>query len=101
MATTTGTSSSCMGLISGSGNSSSCLTLATGKHLAGELQILPGLALVRRRAQQISRVVGHDQGHTRFAKDMNLLPQTAKRYVSAQQILGGYSPYHQHDFRFQ
>src|SRR5258708_2188295 len=65
MATITGTSSSCMGLISTEGNSTSCLTLDTLADLAGEFQILPRLALVGRRAQQIGGVTSHAQRHFR------------------------------------
>src|ERR1700733_3134244 len=101
MAAMTGMSSSFMGLISTLANATSSLTLDTGTHLAREFQILPGLALIGRRAQQISRVIGDDQGHGRCAKSMNLLAQSAQRLVGAKQVLRGNSPDGQHDFGFQ
>src|SRR5882757_614031 len=101
MAAMTGMSSSFMGLISTRANSTSSLTLDTGAHVAREFQILPGLALIRRRAQQISRVIGDDQGHGRSAESMHLLAQTAERLVGVKQVLRGDSPYGQHDLGFQ
>src|ERR1700690_704349 len=92
MATTMGTSSSFMGLISGAGNSCSCLTLATGEHLASEFQIFPRFALFRRCAQQVGRMIGNDQWHARCSERVNLLPQTAEGDVRAQQIVGGDAP---------
>src|ERR1700684_373524 len=78
MATITGTSSSCMGLISTEANSTSCLTLDTRAYLTGEFQILPRFALVGRRAQQVARVIGHDQRHLGKSEAMHLLPQPAQ-----------------------
>src|SRR5450631_1013120 len=101
MATTTGTSSSWMGLISGAGNSSSCLTLDTGEHLASEFQIFPCLALVRRCAQQVGRMIGNDQWHARCSERVDLLPQPAEGDIGAQQFLRGDAPDAQHDLRLQ
>src|SRR5580704_13219990 len=98
MAAMTGMSSSFMGLISTLANSTSSLTLDTGAHLAREFQILPSLALVGRRAQEISRMIGDDQGHGRGAESMHLLAQTAQRLVGVKQVLRGDSPNGQHDF---
>src|ERR1700736_794633 len=101
MATITGTSSSCMGRTSTGANSTSCLTLDTRTYLAGELQILPRLALVGRRAQQVGRVIGHDQRHLGEPEAVYLLPQSAQSQVRAQQILRRDAPHGQHDFRLQ
>src|SRR5882757_1914296 len=101
MLTTTGTSNSCMGRSSGSGNSSSRVTLATGKYLARKFQIFPRFALLRRRAQQVGRVISHDQGDAGCAEYMDLLAQSAELRVGPQQILRGDAPDHQHDLRSQ
>src|SRR5882672_2618986 len=101
MATMTGTSSSCMGLISTEANSTSCLTLDTRAYLAGELQILPCFALVARRAQQIGWVVGHDQRYLGDPEAVHLLPQSAQSRVGAQQVLRRDAAHRQHDFRPQ
>src|ERR1700730_2045695 len=97
MVTTTGTSNSCMGRSSGSGNSSSRVTLATGKYLSRKFQIFPRLALLRRRAQQVGRVISHDQGNAGSAEIVDLLAQCPELSVGPQQILCGDAPDHQHD----
>src|SRR5260370_17090077 len=86
MATITGTSSSCMGRISTEENSTSFLTLDTRADLAGEFQILPRLALVARRAQEIGGMIGHDQRHLGESEAGHLLaqpPQTPSRIHQA------------------
>src|SRR3974390_1096632 len=101
MAAITGTSSSCMGLISTLKNSASSLTLATGAHLTRKFKILPSLALVQRRAQEIPGMVGDNQGYARNAEAVHLLAQTPERLVGSKQILRGDPSYRQHDFRLQ
>src|SRR5450631_795612 len=99
MTTTTGTSNSCMGRSSGSGNSSSRVTLATGKYLSCKFQIFPRFALLRRRAQQVGRMISHDQRDLGGAKAVDLLAQSPELGVGPQQILCGDAPDHQHYLR--
>src|SRR5271170_2410460 len=101
MATMTGTSSSCMGRISIDGNSTSCLTLDTRAHLAGEFQILPGLALFGRRTQQIGRVIGDDQWHLRDPEAVHLPSESAQSRIRSQQVLRRYASNGQHDLRLE
>src|SRR5271155_360107 len=99
MATITGTSSSCMGLISTDPNSSSCLTLDTRANLAGEFQIFPCFALVGRRAQKIGWMISDDQRYLGVAEPVHLLPQSAQCHLGAQQVLRRDAPHGQHDLR--
>src|SRR5580700_5444105 len=99
MATITGTSSSCMGLISTDPNSTSCLTLDTRANLAGELQIFPCFALIGRRAQKIGGMISDHQRYLEVAEPVNLLAQSAQCHLGAQQVLRRDAPHGQQDPR--
>src|ERR1700728_2440342 len=94
-------SSSFIGRISAAGSSRSRLTLDTCTHLARELQILPRLALVARRAQQAGGMIGDDQWDARNAEGMLLLTQPRERRLRLEQVLRGDAPHGKHDFRLQ
>src|SRR2546430_10730465 len=47
-------------------------------HAAGKFQVFPCLALVRRRAQQISGMIRHHQRGVQLTKTMHLPPQPAE-----------------------
>src|SRR5580704_1562293 len=88
MAPTTGTSSSFIGRISTAASSRSRLTLDTATHLTGELKVLPRLALLSRRAQEIGGVIRYHQRHARGAEMMHLTPQAPEGDIGLEQILG-------------
>src|SRR5258708_9261059 len=101
IAATTGMSSSCMERTSTRANATSIFTLDTRAHVAREFQIFPGLAFVRRRSQQIGRMIGHHQTHLSEAEAMHLLAQGAQGLVGAQQILRGDASDSEHDLGLQ
>ena len=52
-----------------------------------ELQIRPGLALLARAAQQVGRVIGHDQRHARGAERCTCPRNRAERRIGGEQVL--------------
>src|SRR5882672_8216221 len=63
---------------------------------AREAQVLPGLGLVRKVAQQIRRVVGHDQRHALVA--VQAPAQAGNARLGAQQRLHGESAHGEYQF---
>src|SRR5580658_5076700 len=56
---------------------------------ARELQVYPGFALFAWTAQQIGRVIGHDQRRRALAEPMHLSTQAPYRDIGRQQVLRG------------
>src|SRR6202035_5423763 len=70
-------------------------------HAAGKFQVFPCLALVRRRAQQISGMIRHHQRGVQLTETMHLAPQPAERHGGGEQVLRGDPPDREHDLRLQ
>src|SRR5665213_992742 len=103
MPMTSATSASRMGRTVSSpanANSSAAVAMVEGgvslrepfKHTAGELQVLPRLALVLGFAQQIRRMIRDDQRGLKRAEFMHLATHCAKRALGREQILHGDAP---------
>src|SRR5580698_5656801 len=100
MPMTSATSASRMGRTVSSpanANSSAAVAMVDGglslrepfKHTAGELQVLPRLALVLGFAQQIRRMIRDDQRGLQPAEFMHLAPHGPERTLGRQQVLHG------------
>src|SRR5687767_4977794 len=96
-ATTVGTSASCITRSVTSGGASALRATAIGVHLHRELEVGPGLALLARRAQQVRRVVGHDERPALCAERVQAPAQLADRRVGVQQVLRGDAPHREND----
>ena len=58
------------------------------QHLERELEVVPGLALLAGRAQQVGRMVGHDE-RARSPRSCTRPRRRAERLVRAEQVLRG------------
>src|SRR5882762_5618611 len=63
----------------------------------GEAQVFPGLGLVGKIAQQISRMIGHDEGHALIA--MQAPAQARNARLGVEQRLHGKAPHREDQFR--
>src|ERR1700686_5857256 len=98
MPTTSATSVARMGRITTSGevfSSSGAVAISDSAlaqllvHAAGKFQVVPCLALVRRRAQQISGMIRHHQRGVQLTETGPLAPKPAERHGGGGQVLGG------------
>src|SRR4029077_5374570 len=64
-------------------------------HAAGKLQVLPRLALLRGRTQEVSRMIRDEK--RRITEAVHLAAQPPERRVRAEQALGGDTPHRQHE----
>src|ERR1700751_4986272 len=91
-----------------SGESSSGAVAMVGRalhqflvHAAGEFQIFPRLALIRRRTQQVSGMISHYQRSVELAEIMHPAAQSSEWRVGREQILRRDPSDREHDFRPQ
>src|SRR3970040_843686 len=98
-ATNAGTSCSCIGRMAISGSATSLLTAATDEYFLGELQIRPGLALLTGRAQQVSRVISHDDRNRTRSIVVDAPTHTADRRIGLEQVLRRDPTHRQDDAR--
>src|SRR5688572_18243449 len=105
MATTAGTSASVIWRIVTCGaGSSRCGAVAisgtdTGEHAARELQIVPRLALLARRAQQIGGMIRDDERRIEWTEAVHATAQARERRVGREQRLRGDAPDRQDELR--
>src|SRR6476661_6630847 len=99
MASTSATSAMRIGRIAisdGEFSSSGAVAIAaSGEPLieaARELEVLPCLALVLRRAQQVGGVIGDHQRDVELTEAVHLAAQPRQRRLGAEQVLGGDAP---------
>src|SRR5579862_8653948 len=108
MATTSGTSVPRIGRITTSGAINSTAVAIAYRalrqlliHAARKLEIFPGLALIRRSAQQIGRMIRDDERRIQLPEAVHLSAQPPERGFGAEQILGRDAPHCQDDLRPQ
>src|SRR5579871_4758623 len=75
--------------IFGGGN---CSRAAATGHLHREPQVVPGFALLAGRAQQVRRVVGHDDRDAEGRELVRPAAQLADRRLGREQVLRGDPP---------
>src|SRR6185312_2957869 len=63
------------------------------EHAPCELQVFPCLALVARISQQVSRMIRHYERRIQLTKMVHLAPESSKRHVRRQQVLGRDAPH--------